>query len=158
MFSTISERFRCKGVSFNITPLIDIVFLLIIFFLVVFQFIGTESPQVDLPRGCSFAESLDDGRDWPAAITVHRSHDGQIRFAVGAEQIDSADRTQLVQMVTNSLERHLRNLREDQRIVVLRIDKEITYADAQYALAAAAQSSATGLRLATRGETNQDKD
>ena len=158
MFLRIDERYRCEGVAFNMTPVIDIVFQLIIFFLLAFQFSGTEGTQVDLPQGCSFAESFDDGQAWSAAITVRRTTEGQVSLAVGAEQIDSADRTELVRIAKDSLEAHLRSLPENQRVVVLRIDREITCADAQYALAAAAQSSAAGLRLATFAQTSEDKD
>jgi biopolymer transport protein ExbD len=49
-------------------------------------------------------------------------------------------------------------LPEDEAVVVLRIDKDISYGDAQYALAAAAESSATGLRLATLAETQREKE
>jgi hypothetical protein len=36
----------------------------------------------------------------------------------------------------------------DKRVVTLRIDKDIPYAEAQYALAAVAKSTATDIRLA----------
>ena len=57
-----------------------------------------------------------------------------------------------------SLDKHLLGLPEDERVVVLRIDRDISYADAQYALAAAAESSASRLRLATLAETSRDED
>lgn len=158
MLFRIAERSGRQGVSFNMTPVIDVVFLLIVFFVVVFQFIGTESSQVDLPEGCNFAEGDDDGQIWPATITMRRTDEGQISFVVGTEKIKAAGRTELVQMMQRSLNGHLQNLPEDERVVVLRIDKNIRCADAQYALVAAAESSASGLRLATLAMTNRDKD
>jgi biopolymer transport protein ExbD len=158
MLLGIAERSGCQGVSFNMTPVIDIVFLLIVFFVVVFQFIGTESSQVDLPQGCNFAESDDDGQIWPATITMRRTDEGHISFVVGTEKIKAAGKTELVQMVQRSLNGHLQNFPEDERVVVLRIDRNISFADAQYALVAAAESSASGLRLATLAVTNQGKD
>jgi biopolymer transport protein ExbD len=158
MFLRIAERFRCEGLSFNMTPVIDIVFLLIIFFVVVFQFIGTQGPQVQLPQDCSFAESIDETRPRPATITAGRTNKGQVSFSVGGEIIQAAGKFELMQLMQKSLDERLRNLPEPELVVVLRIDKNISYADAQYALAAAAASSASRLRLATLAETSSDKD
>jgi len=44
-----STRHRSGAVHFNMTPLIDIVFQLIIFFMLVSQFAGVENVPVDLP-------------------------------------------------------------------------------------------------------------
>ncbi len=154
MFLRITERFRCEGLSFNMTPVIDVVFLLIVFFVVVFQFIGTEGSQVQLPADCSFAESIDENRPWPATITMTGTDQGRVSLSVGTEKIEAAGKAELVRMVQMSLDEHLRNLSEDERVVVLRIDKNISYADAQYALAAAAASSASSLQLATLAQTS----
>ncbi len=158
MLLKITERFRPEGLTFNMTPVIDIVFLLIVFFVVVFQFIGTEGPQIQLPADCSFAESIDENRPWPATITAGRTDKGQVSFSVGGEKIHATDKTELMQLLQKSLDEHLRNLPEPERVVVLRIDRNISYSDAQYALAAAAESSANRLRLATLAETSLDKD
>jgi biopolymer transport protein ExbD len=155
MFSPITERFGSREFSFNMTPLIDIVFLLIIFFVIVFQFIGAEGVRVDLPQDCGFARSGDEGQLAPAAITVRKTDEGQISFAVGAEQADAGDRKELARTLAGSLDRRLKNLPQQQRVVVLRIDKDVTCAEAQYALAAAAGSCALRLRLATLAEPNQ---
>lgn len=154
MLLKIAERFRCEGLIFNMTPVIDIVFLLIVFFVVVFQFIGTEGPQVQLPAECSFAENINENRPWPATITAGRTDDGQIVFAVGPENIKAESKAELIQTMQKSLDGHLSNLPGQERVVVLRIDKDISFADAQYALAAAAASSANRMRLATLAETS----
>ena len=158
MFLKSAERFRDSGISFNMTPVVDIVFLLIVFFVVTFQFIGTEDSQVQLPAGCEFAESIDDSQMFPATITMRRTDQGEVSFAVGAEKIETANRTDLLQAARKSLNECLKTLPEDEAVVVLRIDKDISYGEAQYALAAAAESSATGLRLATLAETQREKE
>jgi biopolymer transport protein ExbD len=158
MLLRLAERFRTDGLTFNMTPVIDIVFLLIVFFVVVFQFISTDDTKVQLPVGCGFAESIDENRSPPAIITAGKTDDGRVNFSVGTEKIQATDNYKLMQMMQKSLNQRLRNLPESQRVVVLRIDKNVSFEDAQYALAAAAECSANRLRLATLAEKNQDKD
>ena len=47
--SSRTKIYRVGGIQFNMAPLIDIVFLLIIFFMLVNQFVGVENAPVDLP-------------------------------------------------------------------------------------------------------------
>jgi biopolymer transport protein ExbD len=154
----IAERFRSEGLSFNMTPVIDIVFLLIVFFVVVFQFIGAEDTQIQLPADCNFAESIDENRPLPATITVCRTNESGVGFLISGERIEAPDKAELMQMMRKTLDERLRRFPASERVAVLRIDKNISFADAQYALAAAAESSASKLRLATLAETSQDKD
>lgn len=56
----IPTRRRTTGISFNITPLIDIVFLLIIFFLVSTHFVQSETlSPVDLPSARKVTDDPD---------------------------------------------------------------------------------------------------
>ena len=158
MLLRTAERFRSEGLSFNMTPVIDVVFLLIVFFVVVFQFIGTEDSKVLLPSNCSFAESINENRPLPATITASMTNEGQVSFSVGPEKIQAAGKPELMKLMKKSLDELLRKLPESQRVVVLRIDKNVSFAYAQYALAAAAESSANRLRLATLADTSPDKD
>lgn len=154
----IAERFKSEGPSFNMTPVIDIVFLLIVFFVVVFQFIGSDDSQVQLPADCSFAESPDEDRSLLATITASITDDGGITFSVCGKTIHSQDKHKLMKLIRTSLDERLHTLPESQRQVVLRIDKNIVFADAQYILAAAAESLANKLRLATLAENIRNKD
>ena len=158
MLLRIAERFRSEGLSFNMTPVIDIVFLLIVFFVVVFQFIGTDETKVQLPADCSFAESTDENRPLPTTITASMTERGGITFSVGAEKIRAADKHTLMKLMQKSLNERLHKLPQSERVVILRIDKNISFADAQYALAAAAESSANRLRLATLAQTGRNED
>ena len=77
----IPIRPRSSGVSFNITPLIDIVFLLVIFFLVASHFARSEPTQeVELPRASQTVED-DDARR--LVITVQANGD----LFVAGEQV-----------------------------------------------------------------------
>ena len=151
-------RFRRPGDSqaFNITPIIDIVFLLIIFFLVVCQFVEAENFPVTVPDQCDAAgASVEPGRQ-PITVTVMKNSAGRISYAVGPDVLSPpADRSaaRLTDALKDMIDRSLSNRPQDRRIVTLRVDKDIAYGRAQHALAAIANSTATDVQLAVvRGE------
>jgi len=154
----INERFEKKELSFNMTPVIDIVFLLIIFFVIVFQFIGPDDSIINLPDNCDFAQALEDNQPWPATITIIADDSGKPVISIAGQTINCRDKNELMQVMQKSLDQHLKNLPPDEKIVVLRIDKNINYSDAQYALAAAANSSANRLRLAALAQPEPRQD
>ncbi len=148
--STDQFRNRPKQNSFNMTAVIDIVFLLIIFFLVVSQFIETENLPVTVPDGCEFAQDNEDHMQ-TATLTVMNKAEDEITFAVGSQEIthqDTASLPAIVEKLAELIDAQLRDLPPDNRIVTLRIDKDLPFSQAQYALAAVAQSTATDIRLA----------
>jgi len=135
--------------SFNMTPIIDIVFLLIIFFLVVCQFIEAENFPVTVPDGCEFAQSDSEPGAQVTTVTVMRTNTERIAFAVGSEKITASSYADIVEGLAQLIDIRLRNLPPERRVVTLRVDKDICFGEAQYALAAVAQSSATDIQLAT---------
>lgn len=137
-----------KSGSFNMTPLIDIVFLLIIFFLVVCQFIEAENFPVTVPDDCDFARSSSRPEPAVTTVTIMKTNGGRSAFAVGAEKIPASDGSDLTEQIARLVNLGLRNSPSDQRIVTLRVDRDVCFAQAQYALAAIAQSSATDIQLA----------
>ncbi len=143
-----NNKFQGGMRSFNMTPIIDIVFLLIIFFLVVCQFIEAESFPVAVPDECGFAESDLERRGRVTTVTVIRTTEERTDFAVGAEKIARASYADIVEKLTELIDVRLKDLPADDRIVILRIDKDVPFAQAQYALAGVAASSATDIQLA----------
>jgi len=135
--------------SFNMTPIIDIVFLLIIFFLVVCQFIEAENFPVTVPDDCEFAQSDSEPGGQVTTVTVMRTTAGRSAFAVGSEKITASSYADIVEGLAQLIDIRLRNLPPERRVVTLRVDKDICFGEAQYALAAVAQSSATDIQLAT---------
>lgn len=135
--------------SFNMTAVIDIVFLLIIFFLVVCQFIEAENFPVAVPDDCEFAQNDYEPGDQVTTVTVMRITDEGVAFAVGSQKIIASDYSNIVGRLAELIDVRLKDLSGEHRIVTLRIDKDVRFAQAQYALAAVAQSSATDVRLAT---------
>jgi biopolymer transport protein ExbD len=138
--------------SFNLTPVIDIVFLLILFFLVVCQFIEAENFPVNVPDACAFAQNNAEKKSQVTTLTVVKGPDEKSIFAVDAAQIGLSDFDVLVSEITNLLNKKLQRLPVDQRIVTLRIDKDICFEQAQYALAGIAESIATDIKLSAMKE------
>ena len=141
-------RSSMKSGSFNMTPLIDIVFLLIIFFLVVCQFIEAENFPVAVPDGCVFATTVSDPGAQGTTITVMKTSSGKSAFAVGSEKISAPGYADVVEKIAELIDVRLKDLPADSKVVTLRIDKDVCFAEAQYALAAVAASTATDIQLA----------
>lgn len=152
-------RNRAKASSINMTPVIDIVFQLIIFFVLACRFIEAENFPVTVPDGCEFARDETTPGEQVTTLTV-MNRPQSVTFAVGAEEItphDDADVAALVERLAQLIDARLGNLPPDNRVVTLRIDKDTPFAQAQYALAAVAQSTATNVRLAvlsSKSESN----
>ena len=136
-----------RAKSFNMTPIIDIVFLLIIFFLVVCQFIEAETFAVQVPDDCKFAQNLEHQQGF-ITITVTTDQQQSTIFAVGSEKITVSDNKDLVARLVELINLRLASLPNDQKIVTLRIDKDIAFSQAQYAMAAVSESDATDIQLA----------
>ena len=137
-----------KSGSFNMTPLIDIVFLLIIFFLVVCQFIEAENFPVTVPDDCESARNGSEVGSPVTTVTVMKTDGGRSVFAVGSEKIALSEGSDLTEQIVRLVDFSLENFPFERKIVALRVDREVCFSEAQYALAAIAQSSATDIQLA----------
>lgn len=83
-------RPREQGLRFNITPLIDVVFLLVIFFLVASHFARTEPTEVvDLPTASQSTEDQD-----PRRLIVTVTVEG--RYFVHAQEVTLAEIEQML--------------------------------------------------------------
>ncbi len=134
------------------TPVIDIVFQLIIFFSLVCQFAGAENFPVAVPVGCNFAQNEVESAGQLITVTVMKNEQGKSDFAVGSEKVIAATYGEVADRMAQLIDLRLKDVPAGKRIVTLRIDKDISYADAQYALAGIAASSATDIRVATAGD------
>jgi biopolymer transport protein ExbD len=151
MYLKSDNIFTGGSQSFNMTPIIDMVFLLIIFFSLVSSFIEAENFDLSVPDRCSFAENKQDTRTQLTTVTVLKNKDN-VDFAVGPEKITSQSRIQAADRIAQLLNYQLKTIAPADRIVVLRIDKDVPYSDAQYALAGIAKSCASDIQLAVLKE------
>lgn len=152
----ISGRFRGGTQLFNMTAVIDIVFLLIIFFMVVCQFIQAENFPVAVPDGCEFAESDFDSHHGVTTVTVMKTDKAGVDFAVGSEKLAASSYSEIVDRLAELIDIRLKDVPPNQKVVTLRIDKNVCFAEAQYALAAIAASSAANIQLATLKNNTSD--
>lgn len=133
--------------GFNITPVIDIVFLLIIFFMIVCQFIVAENFSVSVPDDIASGQRSEDKDEKTTTVTVIPSEDGGVSYAVGAEVVASSGSKDISESISAAIDRQLVNLPKDRRIVGLRVDKGVVFKDSQYAISGISQSSATNIKL-----------
>jgi biopolymer transport protein ExbD len=150
----IPRRYQGTVQTLNVIPFVDILFLLIIFFSLMGQLLETEAPAVSLPDGCDFTVAEDQMGSQVATVTLIRNEQGKSDFAVGAEKVTGADYEEITGRLAGLIDSRLKDLPADKRIVTLRIDKDIPYAEAQYALSAVAKSTATDIRLAAIKESS----
>ena len=134
----------------NMTPIIDVVFLLIIFFMLVCQFIVAENFEVDVPDHISSARQAEDTHAAQTAIvTVMLDEQGHPRYAVGSRIIDAAAvGGDITAAIASAIDRQLVSLPPERRVVTLRSDKSIKFKYTKYILSALSQSTATDVKWA----------
>ncbi len=143
---------RSEAGRFNMTPIIDIVFLLMVFFMLVCQFIVAENFDVSVPDDIASAQQ-DQDSDMPnTTVTVMFDGSGDVVYAVGPERIVSAENSMedISVSIAEKIDRRMQNLPSGHRTVNLRIDKDIPYRQSQYALVGISRSAATDIKLAVR--------
>jgi biopolymer transport protein ExbD len=132
-------RPRDSGVRFNITPLIDIVFNLIVFFALASLYVRKETAQpVRLPTAAQFDANEQAA---PRRLTITLRPDR--RIFVAGDQIAPGDVERLlVERAGN--EPHTLDVR-------LRADRSVPFADVKPVIIACAQHGITNLRVAVEG-------
>ena len=129
-------QFRRKSkaeISINLAPLIDVIFLLVIFFAVSTTFLETSGLQLELPESSSTAKREAE------EITVFLGADGELFF--GDEQVDE-----------EQLEERLRAAMDetDRKVVVLRADTHTEHGAVVEIMDLIRDSGAEGLTVAAR--------
>jgi len=129
-------RFRRPGkprVGIDIAPLVDVVFLLVIFFAVSTTFLETSGLKLDLPTSTSTAMRE------PHELTVYVAADGRITFE-GRETALSDLEPALAKAIEEAAS----------KVVVLRADTGTQHGKVVEVMDAARAAGAEGLTVATR--------
>ena len=134
--------------TFNMTPIIDVVFLLIVFFMLVCQFIVAENFEVDVPDKITAAKKTEADSGQLTTVTVMLDEKGDPAYAVGAEILSTDDSPEIIYAIAAAIDKQLATLPEEKRVVSLRCDKEILFEHTKYALAGISKSSATDIKWA----------
>lgn len=131
------------------TPVIDVVFLLIIFFMLVCQFIVAESFKVQVPEQIASAVAPRN-KDHIFTLTV-MSAEGNVRYAAEAEQLNIADSADIPSLIAAAIDDHYRDVPlAEARIVRLRCDKSVAFGQVRPVLEGISKSHATDVDWAAR--------
>ena len=139
---------QAETTQFNMTGVIDIIFLLIIFFMLVCQFIVAENFEVTVPDRIASAQSSESAYDQTTTVTVMSAESRQVVYAVGSERVVCANESDVSDSIAAEIDKQLQNLPAEKRVVNLRIDRDIHFSQSRHALAGISQSTATDIRLA----------
>lgn len=131
----IPTRQRSRGLKFNITPLIDIVFLLIIFFLAASHFVRSESAEaVELPA----ATQKEDRDESPKRLVITITADQQMHVAGHVVELPGVER-----MISAGADEDA-----DQFEVHIRGDRSVPYKLVEPIMLACARSGVTKFKFA----------
>jgi biopolymer transport protein ExbD len=137
-----------EGEAFDMTPVIDVVFLLIIFFMLVCQFITVEQFRVEVPEQIASAAAVGDER--LLTLTIVPDGGGTL-YAVEAERLAVDNPADLPALIAAAIDDYYRSAPGGQpRTVRLRCDKATNYGQVRPVLEGIAASSATNLDWAVR--------
>lgn len=161
---------RSKGeVSLNMTAMIDVVFILITFFMLIFRSIGQENYKLSLPAGCAAAVIPEQQEESGVTVSVFRSggsseaagQAGGVVYAVRRQTFDPSSEAyrdrpgELVADMADQIARQVGQRGED--LVHLRADKDMTYGQVQQVLLALSRARVQTVQLAAyRQERSQE--
>ncbi len=123
------------AVAINIAPLVDVVFLLVIFFSVTTSFLETSGLELDLP------ESTSTTRQSPEQIVVHLAMTGALSF-----QGEEVTADELATRLSDEL------ATRESKLVVLRADSGIRHGTVVRLMDLIRKAGATTLTIAARPE------
>jgi biopolymer transport protein ExbD len=138
--------------TFDMTPIIDVVFLLIIFFMLVAQFIVAEQYKVSVPDAIKTARAQEAEKDRPLTITVMADPQQGMTCAVGAEKLAAVDGKDLKMLITAAINDYLAKNTSADKTVRLRCDRAVPFGQVKYILAGISQSRAENLDWAVWAE------
>ena len=134
------------------TPIIDVVFLLIIFFMLVAQFIVAEQYKVSVPDEIKTAQARDAEKDHPLTITVMADPQQGTTCVMGVEKLDAVAGKDMKMLIVSSINDYLAKNKTADKTVRLRCDRSVPFGQVKYILAGISQSRAENLDWAVLGE------
>ena len=134
------------------TPIIDVVFLLIIFFMLVCQFIAAEQFEVEVPDHISSAQKSETSQTQPLTITVMAGENERSECRVGSEKLGTVKGDDQAMLIQTAIDDFLVEHSASERTVRLRCDKSVTFGDVKHILSGISSSQATDLEWAVLGE------
>lgn len=152
MLTNWKKRQSFDAEAFDMTPIIDVVFLLIIFFMLVCQFIAAEKFQVQVPDQIESAQPGQSQEHLPLTITVMAGPEGKAVYAVDSGKLGGVSGSDLAELIQLEIDRTLSETGTLEKTVRLRCDKSITFGEVKYVLSGISKSNAATLDWAVLGE------
>ena len=134
------------------TPIIDVVFLLIIFFMLVCQFIAAEQFQVEVPDQINSAQRVEPQKDEPLTITIIPGENDKVVCAIGSEKLGDVKGKDLALLIQSAVDQALLKKNIPDETVRLRCDKSVTFGQVKYILSGISKSHAASLDWAVLAE------
>lgn len=103
--------------EFSLASMSDIVFLLLIFFMLTSSFIEPAGLKIEYPKG---------GQSANKATKNHVAIDSEGGYAWNQKEIEGADREEKEAQIYEKIEAVLTDENEDNNVVTLRVDKNVT--------------------------------
>lgn len=138
--------------TFDMTPIIDVVFLLIIFFMLVAQFIVAEQYKVSVPDAIKTGHAQDAEAKQPLTITVMPDQQQGFMCAVGAEKLAAVAGDDMKMLITSAINDYLTKHKTAEKTVRLRCDRTVPFGQVKYILSGISQSRAENLDWAVLAE------
>jgi biopolymer transport protein ExbD len=127
---------------FDLTPVIDVVFLLIIFFMLVCQFIAAEQFAVVVPDQIQTAQSQTQ-QTAPLTVTVLIDEQQQAVCAVGSQRLANVEGQDLAKLISSDVDEAVAS--SPDKTVRLRCDKRASFGQVKYILSGLSNSTADKL-------------
>ena len=142
-------RARRSGRGFavvEITPLIDVIFLLLIFFVISTTFVRTSAIEVDLPDGSGAIDRV------PAGIEVGVSATGE--YAVNGQALPATGRADLLRALGQARD----EVRDPEPLLVIAADANARHEAVVRVMDAARELGLTNLRVLTQARSPASDD
>ncbi len=138
--------------TFNMMPIIDIVLLLIIFFMFVCRYIAAENFDISVPDEATYA--LTDETEMPNLITLsvwYDDYEEQLLCAVGSDIIDITDGIDTARLV-ELINQYCEKLETGSAVINLRMNKDMVFKDYSGIITAVSLSNVKELSIAAMEE------
>ncbi len=153
----MARRYEPKPIDVNLTPMIDVTFLLIIFFMLVSQFTQSETDPIHVPRP---TDSQAREMKYPHKLIITLVHDGEggvRRYKVGSRLAPDMETVRRIAEESN----RIAESEGETLAVIVRADRDVQYQYVRPVMEAIAEAGLQNVNLAaeaTRQEIGQTQE
>ncbi len=136
---------------FNMTPMIDVVFLLIVFFMLICQFISQDNQRLSVPDNCSTAieEQINAENEIVIQVWAGDEIGDNIIYSIGQDDIEYASGSNDTSSLISHLSERLKIVAQgiDNPVIRLRGDGKLSCLQVRPAIKAAAGAGLANIRF-----------